>query len=101
LKIDEIKRKYLEEVIEKFDGDVKEAQKFFRNIKINFLPITQEIQHKPRENQKIKPDEIIKKSKIKIAKLLVKEVKNYETMETFICVFYFNFLNTLLRRKNR
>ena len=54
LKIDEIKRKYLEEVIEKFDGNVKEAQRFLGISKSTFYRLPQKIQHKPRENQKIK-----------------------------------------------
>jgi len=52
LKIDEIKRKYLEEVIEKFDGDVKEAQKFLGISKSTFYRLLKKYNITPEKIKK-------------------------------------------------
>ncbi len=52
LRIDEIKKKYLEEVIEKFDGDVREAQKFLGVSKSTFYRLLKKYNINPEKIKK-------------------------------------------------
>jgi Response regulator containing CheY-like receiver, AAA-type ATPase, and DNA-binding domains len=52
LKIDEIKRKYLEEVIEKFDGNVKEAKRFLGISKSTFYRLLKKYNISPEKIRK-------------------------------------------------